>query len=96
MSLMPQANAWWVDWYYKSNWTYVSWYYRTDANNTVTDNYSYYGNYNPYTWDIGSNYYWDAPTSEYYWLDDYSSYDYYDYSFDNDYYDYDYDLLYSY
>jgi hypothetical protein len=35
--------------YYKSNGTYVQPHERTPPNNTITDNYSYPGNYNPNT-----------------------------------------------
>ena len=55
-----------VSGYYKSNGTYVNSYYRSDRNNTVTDNYSYYGNVNPYTYETGSNYYANSLSSEYY------------------------------
>ena len=55
-----------VSGYYKSNGTYVQPYYRSDRNNTVTDNYSYYGNTNPYTGSTGTNKYYDSPSSEYY------------------------------
>tara|TARA_B000000557_G_C20609602_1_gene373254 strand:+ start:163 stop:483 length:321 start_codon:yes stop_codon:yes gene_type:complete len=56
----------WVNGYFKSNGTYVEGYFRSDRNNTVTDNYSYYGNTNPYTGSVGTNKYYDNPTSEYY------------------------------
>ena len=52
--------------YFRSDGTYVQSYYRTDPNETVTDNYSYKGNYNPYTGKIGTNYYRHSPSSEYY------------------------------
>ena len=35
--------------YHRSNGTYVNSYYRSDRNYTRVDNYSYHGNYNPYT-----------------------------------------------
>lgn len=43
-----------VNGYYRSNGTYVNGYYRTSPNHTRTDNYSYYGNYNPYTGKYGT------------------------------------------
>jgi len=45
---------------------YVEPYYRSDRNSTVTDNYSYYGNTNPYTGSTGTNKYYDSPSSGYY------------------------------
>ena len=35
--------------YYRSNGTYVKPHYRSRQNSTQSDNYSTYGNYNPYT-----------------------------------------------
>ena len=35
--------------YYKGDGTYVQPHYRTSPNNTIRDNYSTYGNTNPYT-----------------------------------------------
>jgi hypothetical protein len=55
-----------VDGYYKSNGTYVNGYYRSCPNETVKDNYSYYGNSNPYTGSTGSNRYSDDDSSDYY------------------------------
>jgi len=55
-----------VSGYYKSNGTYVQPYYRSDRNSTVTDNYSYYGNTNPYTGKVGTDKYYDSPSSDYY------------------------------
>src|SRR5215831_8606361 len=52
--------------YYRSNGTYVRPYYRSSPNGTVTDNYSYRGNINPYTGRIGTNYYRHDVTSPYY------------------------------
>lgn len=40
--------------HYKSNGTYVEPYERTLKNNTTIDNFSFYGNYNPYTGKIGT------------------------------------------
>ena len=46
-----------VDGYYRSNGTYVDSHYRSSPNSTVTDNWSYKGNTNPYTGETGSNSY---------------------------------------
>ena len=46
-----------VNGYYRSNGTYVSSYYRTSPNSTTSDNYSYQGNYNPYTGKYGHSKY---------------------------------------
>jgi len=65
--LMPAfLSAEWVSGYYRSNGTYVQGYNRSNSNSTVTDNYSYKGNVNPYTGETGTNYYRNSPTSEYY------------------------------
>lgn len=40
--------------YYKNNGTYVKPYYRTSPNSKKNDNYSYKGNYNPYTGKYGT------------------------------------------
>ena len=58
--------AGYVSGYTKSNGTYVQPYYRSDRNSTVKDNYSYYGNTNPYTSKVGTNKYYDSPSSDYY------------------------------
>lgn len=46
-----------VNGYYRSNGTYVSGHYRTCPNNSIYDNYSYSGNYNPYTGQYGTRRY---------------------------------------
>jgi hypothetical protein len=56
----------WVSGYTRSDGTYVQGYNRSSPNNTVQDNFSYYGNTNPYTGSTGTNKYYDNPTSEYY------------------------------
>lgn len=56
----------WVDGYTRSDGTQVQGHYRSDPNATVRDNYSYEGNTNPYTGEVGSNKYQNNPTSEYY------------------------------
>jgi hypothetical protein len=52
--------------YYKNNGTYVQPHYRSSPNNTVTDNYSYKGNVNPYKGSVGTNRYQHDTTSPYY------------------------------
>ncbi|WP_157886761.1 hypothetical protein [Hymenobacter sp. PAMC 26628] len=49
--------------YYRSNGTYVQSHERTRPNNTITDNYSYPGNYNPNTGTITGGNYYAPPTS---------------------------------
>ena len=43
--------------YTRSNGTRVQSHYRSSPNSTVTDNWSYSGNYNPYTGERGSSRY---------------------------------------
>jgi len=43
--------------YTRSNGTRVQSHYRSSPNSTVTDNWSYSGNYNPYTGERGSRSY---------------------------------------
>lgn len=43
--------------YFRNDGTYVQPHYRSSSNNTVTDNYSFKGNINPYTGEEGHNYY---------------------------------------
>jgi hypothetical protein len=52
--------------YTRSNGTYVRPYYRSSPNGTVTDNFSYKGNLNPYTGAVGTNRYIHDQTSPYY------------------------------
>jgi hypothetical protein len=52
--------------YTRSNGTYVRPYYRSSPNGTVTDNFSYKGNVNPYTGAVGTNRYLHDKTSPYY------------------------------
>lgn len=66
VALANTASADWVNGYYRSNGTYVQGYNRSSRNNTVTDNYSFYGNRNPYTGSIGTNKYTSNPSSPYY------------------------------
>jgi len=46
-----------VNGYYKSNGTYVKGHYRSSPNSTKSDNYSTYGNTNPYTGQSGTKKY---------------------------------------
>jgi hypothetical protein len=46
-----------VNGYYRSNGTYVQPYERSAPDNTVTNNYSYQGNTNPNTGEVGTNRY---------------------------------------
>jgi hypothetical protein len=55
-----------VNGYTRSNGTYVRPYYRSSPNGTVTDNFSYKGNVNPYTGAVGTNRYIHDKTSPYY------------------------------
>ena len=64
--LSTPAFAGHVNGYYKSNGTYVQGYERSNPNSTVKDNYSYKGNYNPYTGTQGDDYYRNSPSSDYY------------------------------
>ena len=54
----PKAEAYSsrVRGYYRSSGTYVQPYYRTSPNSYKFDNYSYKGNYNPYTGRYGTRY----------------------------------------
>ena len=52
--------------YTRSNGTYVQPYYRSSPDNTVTNNFSYRGNVNPYTGAVGTNRYIHDKTSPYY------------------------------
>lgn len=62
----PALAANYVHGYYRSNGTYVQGYYRSSPNNTVTDNYSFEGNSDPYTGTTGSNYDRHDETSPYF------------------------------
>lgn len=57
VALTTTAQAEYVSGYYKSNGTYVKGYHRSNANHTVSDNYSTYGNTNPYTGSRGNKKY---------------------------------------
>ena len=62
---MP-ASAEHVNGYYRSNGTYVQPYERSAPDGTVTNNYSYEGNVNPYTGAVGTNQYQHDATSPYF------------------------------
>lgn len=49
-----QAYAGYVRGYYRKNGTYVQPYYRSNSNSLKSDNYSSWGNYNPYTGKKGT------------------------------------------
>jgi hypothetical protein len=57
-----------VSGYYRSNGTYVQPYMRSSPDNSVFNNYSYEGNLNPYTGQVGSNSYGDYDLSNGYSL----------------------------
>jgi hypothetical protein len=63
---MSALASQYVHGYTRSNGTYVRPYYRSSPNGTVTDNYSYRGNINPYTGAVGTNGYIHDRTSPYY------------------------------
>lgn len=52
--------------YTRSNGTYVNGYSRSCPDSTVTNNYTFYGNDNPYTGERGANRYYSSPSSPYY------------------------------
>jgi len=56
----------WVNGYTRKDGTYVQGHYRSERNDTVRDNYSYYGNNNPYTGEKGSNHYRNDSSSEHF------------------------------
>ncbi len=66
LATVSTCFAGWVSGYTRSDGTSVSGYNRSDANGTVTDNYSYKGNTNPSTGEVGTNYYRHSPSSQYY------------------------------
>jgi hypothetical protein len=60
------ASAGSVSGYYRSNGTYVAPHFQSNRDSTVTDNYSFRGNANPYTGRVGSNSYAHDLTSPYF------------------------------
>jgi hypothetical protein len=55
-----------VNGYTRSDGTYVQGYYRSSPDGTVTNNYSYEGNVNPYTGAVGTNRYEHDEASPYF------------------------------
>jgi hypothetical protein len=49
--------------YVRSDGTYVEGHYRSSPDSTVTNNWSYSGNTNPYTGEVGSNSYGTTGTT---------------------------------
>lgn len=89
---IPSAHAdEWVNGYFRSNGTYVNGYYRSDPDGNPYNNYSFPGNYNPYTGVTASGNP-DTYLNDYYSQDSYddsSTYgDYYEPSYDSSYTDY--------
>jgi hypothetical protein len=60
------ANAGSVNGYYRSNGTYVQPSYRSNPDSTVTNNYSFKGNSDPYSGSTGSDRYTHDLTSPYF------------------------------
>jgi len=60
------AFAGWVSGYTRNNGTYVAPYNRSNPNGTVTGNWSFKGNSNPYTGRTGTNSFSSSPSSPYY------------------------------
>ena len=65
-----------VSGYYRRDGTYVNSYNRSSSNSTVTDNYSFKGNVNPYTGQAGTNYYRNDTSSPYYGTSNTRDYNY--------------------
>ncbi len=66
VSCVVASYAEYVNGYYRKDGTYVNGYHRTEKNDTVRDNYSHKGNYNPYTNEYGTHKDSNNKTSEYY------------------------------
>jgi hypothetical protein len=70
INLMFAVNGAYADQYVhgytRSNGTYVQGYMRSSPNGTVQDNFSYKGNIDPYTGNVGTNYYRHNSTSQYF------------------------------
>jgi hypothetical protein len=80
VTMIPQIASAdvWVDGYHRSNGTWVNGHYRSEPDGYFWNNYSSYGNTNPYTGEKG--YRWPDNHSSIYNSDydnDYNSYDYY-------------------
>ena len=63
---VPTCADEYVHGYMRSNGTYVHSYYRSSPDDTVTNNFSFKGNVNPYTGAVGTNRYIHDITSPYY------------------------------
>ena len=66
VSCVVASYSEYVNGYYRKDGTYVNGYHRTEKNDTVRDNYSHKGNYNPYTNKYGTHKDTNNRTSEYY------------------------------
>lgn len=62
----PASADKYVHGYTRGDGTYVQPYYRSSQDSTVTNNYSYEGNTNPHTGQVGTNRYEHDQTSPYY------------------------------
>lgn len=66
LSAVGVAEAGSVKGYLRRDGTYVAPHYQSHSNGTVTDNYSFKGNANPYTGSMGTNRYTHDRTSPYF------------------------------
>jgi hypothetical protein len=66
MLAVSPAFAGHVNGYVNSHGTYVAAYERSTADGTVTNNYSFQGNVNPYTGSVGHNDYTHSPSSPFF------------------------------
>jgi hypothetical protein len=66
LATISPAFAGHVNGYTRSNGTYVAPYERSDADRTVTNNWSFQGNVNPYTGAVGHDEYTHSPSSPFY------------------------------
>ncbi len=62
----PSLAQEYVHGYYRSNGTYAAPHWKSRPDSTVTNNYSFKGNLNPYTGQIGTKKYSHNATSPYY------------------------------
>ena len=74
-------NVVYVNTYIKANGKVVEGHYRTEANNTVNDNFSTFPNVNPYTGEIGTKHIYDNNSyTNYNYTNNYNSYNSINYS----------------
>ena len=66
LATISPAFAGHVNGYTRSNGTYVAPYERSDADRTVTNNWSFQSNVNPYTGAVGHDEYTHSPSSPFY------------------------------